>query len=411
MAQEVFALDETSSFLTYSSLDLDQLLDSILNTTIQKLGLKAGAIRFVDEHTGELFIRACCGLTPHFLSLIPTFESQSRFSRLIKNGEVLQVLEVAHEADLSFTEAAQSLGIVSLLAVGLFDNGKIIGALSVYTSEPHQFTEIEIHTLRTIANHAAIAIRFSKMHKFEMEIAAQLRELEVAAEIQAGILPQKMPEYEGLQIAAQAKPWEKVGGDFFDLIELPEQNLGLAIGDVSGKGINAALLMVAVRMALRSHVEHEYALREIINRVNNAIQKDTRTDQFATLFYGVLNVSSKVLTFVNAGHPPPVILRNGEVMALEMGGIPIGISPNYTYLEASVTLQSGDLLVLYTDGYTDIVGADEELFEVDRFVDCLAANQHLPPALMIENIDKTIAEFIRDTTLGDDRTIMILKID
>lgn len=411
MDKETFFIDEISELLTRSNFELDELLESILKTTVSRLGLKAGAIRYVDEYSGAFFIRACYGLSPQFLALAPTFDSQSRFARLIQNGGMLQIPDVSQEPDLSFSDAAQAEGIKALLGTGLFEDDRVIGALSVYASEARQFTETEIRTLRVIANHAAIAIRLAKLYQAQLETAMASKELALAAELQAGILPRTLPVHDGIQIAAQTVPWEKVGGDFYDFIELPNQNLGIAIGDVSGKGIPAALLMFAVRMALRAHVEHEYDAREIMRRVNNAVCRDTQPEQFASLFYGVLNVPAKIFTFVNAGHPPPVIFRDSQVMTLEAGGIPVGLLPGYSYSEESISLQPGDMLVLYTDGYTDVGSSEEELFELNHFIECLSSNQHLLPSQLIDSIDRAVSDFVADSDMGDDRTIVVLKIE
>ncbi len=408
--REVSALNEISGFLTRANFDEQHLLKDIVATATNKMGLKAGAIRLIDEETTCLVIKAVYGLSDRFLSVAPTFDSESRFARLIQNEGILQIADVSLEPDLSFAEAATVEGIVSLLAVGLFQDEQIIGVLSVYTSRLHHFTELEIQTLRIIANHASIALQLTNLYEAQLEVASLQKELTLAADIQEGILPKKMPALEGFEIAGHTEPWQKVGGDFYDFIHFPQNNLGIAISDVSGKSIPAALLMVAVRMALRSHVEHEYHVREIMRRVNRAIFKDTLPSQFVTLFYGILNVPSKILTYVNAGHPPPLLFRDNVARSLETGGVPIGVLPDFAYQEESIALRSGDLLVLYTDGYTDVTNVEDEFFEVERFVECITRVIDCAPIEIIEALDESLDQFVDENAIGDDRTIVVLKV-
>ena len=407
---EVLVFDELSGLLTRSNFDLERLFEDIVATTTRIMGLKAGVLRLYDEDSGELTIRAYHGLSDRFLAMAPVFDVKSRFSRLIQNEGILQVLDIEQEPDLYFKEAARQEGIVSLLAVGLAQDDRIIGALSVYTDRPHRFTEREIRTLRVIANYASIALKMTRLHQAQMEAAAVKQELALAASIQAGILPTEMPVFEGLDIAGHMIPWEKIGGDFYDFIELPRCNLGIAVGDVSGKGIPAALLMFAVRMALRAHVEHEYTAREIIRRVSRAVYRDTKAGQFATLFYGILDVPKRVLTFVNAGHPPPIVLRGHEVITLETGGVPVGLFPDTGYQEEASHVQPGDVVVLYTDGYTDVTNAAGEVFGVDRFTACLQRHREASPARIVQEVDRAVAAFLKEGAMGDDRTLVVLKI-
>lgn len=411
-AQEgLVALDSISQLLTVSAFDLETLLNGIVRTTAERLRVKASALRLVDEATGLLVLKAVHGLSPQFLAEGPVFDTESRFQQLIRGGGVLEIPDVSQEPDLHFTQATLAEGICSLLSVGLYWDDQVIGALSVYTEAPYRFTEPEVWTLRVIANQAVVAVRLAQLHQAQMDKEWLERELDLAADIQTRVLPKRMPTLAGMHIAGWSEPWEQVGGDFYDFIELPEGNLGIAIGDVSGKGFPAALLMFTVRMALRAHVEREYDVREIIRRVNRALYRDTQPNQFATLFYGVLNVPTRGFTYVNASHDPPLLLRGDEILTLETGGLPVGMFPDQTYQEEAVQLQPGDLLVFYTDGYTDVAGADNEVFGAERLRRCLRRHRHEDPEQIIQALEQAVTAFIETSDHGDDRTMVVLKID
>jgi len=291
-----------------------------VRTTALHMNLKASAVRLIDSETGELVIHAVHGLSDEFLSLSPRFDIQSRFRRLIANSGVLQVENLNSEPDLDFIEAAGKAGISSLLAVGLYGDDELIGALSVYTRKRHAFTPTEVDSLRVIANQVSLAIKLARLYEVEAEKERLEHELSLAAQIQKRVLPAEAPKIPGFKIACLYTPWEETGGDFYDFIELPGGNLGIAVGDVSGKGIWSALLSLEVRTALRAHAEHEYSIGEIIARVNQTLYRDTEAEQFATLSYGVLNQTTRTFTYVTALCPPPILVRNGVITELNTDG-------------------------------------------------------------------------------------------
>jgi sigma-B regulation protein RsbU (phosphoserine phosphatase) len=408
--QDLFVLDYISHLLTQSAFDLDTVLYTIVKTTAERVRVKASALRLLEPGTDRLVMKAVYGLSKRFLAEAPSYDTESRFQRLIEAGGVFQIYNVEQEPDYPFAQSALAEGIRGLLAVGLYQDEKIIGALSVYTEAPNTFSPSDIRILRVIANQAAVAIQLAQFHKAQMEKEWLDRELALAAEIQQGILPEAMPDLPGYQIAARAQPWEQVSGDFYDFINLPAQNLGIAIGDVSGKGIPAALLMFTVRMALRAHVEHEYAVSEIMRRVNRALHRDTGAEQFATLFYGVLNRPQRIFTYVNASQNPPLLFRGDQVISLEIGGLPVGVLADATFEMDFVVLQPGDLLVLYTDGYTEITGSESEMFGEERLIALVREHRDRDPEAIIRVLEGAVTAYMGASIHGDDRTIVVLKV-
>jgi serine phosphatase RsbU (regulator of sigma subunit) len=183
-----------------------------------------------------------------------------------------------------------------------------------------------------------------------------LRELETAREIQQRLLPSASPGLPGFEIAGTSVPSRQVGGDYYDYLDLGAGRIGLAVGDVSGKGMPAALLMSNLQASLQGQVIHPATVADVVTRVNDLLVQSTDTHMFATFFYGVLDTRQSLFTSVNAGHNPPILLRaDGRVERLETGGLILGILPEQEYEQETVTLQRGDVLVLFTDGITEAV--------------------------------------------------------
>lgn len=407
---ELVAIDEVSKLLTASELDPYALLDEIVRTTAREMGMKASALRLIDEEIGELVIKAVYGLSPEFLGEQSIVDTRRRFHRMIENDGIIMIGDVRSDPDFSLSKAAETEGICSLLAVGLYRDGKTVGALSVYTDAPHVFTISEVQALRVIANYGSVALELANLHESRMEKEWLERELELAAEIQRTVLPERMPVVPGYDIAGRSDSWEDIGGDFFDFIELPEDNLGIALGDVSGKSVPAALLMFTVRTALRAHAEHEYGIAEIIRRVNHALCRDTKTEQFATLFYGVLNVSNQLMTYVNAGHNPPLLFRRDKIILLKAGGSPVGMLETSRYGQEVIGLDKGDVLVMYTDGYAEITGYEDEGLDDEPFVRVLRANLHRDAEGLIVAVESALGEKLDRADHGDDRTMVVVKV-
>jgi len=240
-------------------------------------------------------------------------------------------------------------------------------------------------------------------------------ELDVARKIQQSLLPQQIPSITGMDISTFSQPAKHVGGDYHDLIGLPSGGLGIAIGDVSGKGMPAALLMANVQASLRTYSESTYSPKEIIYRINNSlcsICQYIEEHRFITLFYGVLEPESRTLIYSNAGHNYPLILREdgGVFEQLESTGLPCGIVEDASYDEAQIELESGDIVLFYTDGITEAMNSDEAIFGEECLRDMILENSQLDSASLVTDVHEGLAEFVGNAPQYDDLTLMVLKV-
>jgi sigma-B regulation protein RsbU (phosphoserine phosphatase) len=234
-------------------------------------------------------------------------------------------------------------------------------------------------------------------------------ELALARRVMAGLLPRRTPVLPGFDIAGAHETSREVGGDYYEFIPLGDDRWGIAVADVVGKGVAAALLVAAVRASLFALVSHELAQRVILRRANRFFHESVEEGKFVTLFYSVLDVSSRRLIYVNAGHPPPVILRrNGEVELMEEGGVPLGLFEDPRYREGFARLDQGDVLALYTDGITEAADARDEPYGLDRMIATLHRARGRSAAHICEAVIGDVCRHAGEQP-QDDRTLVVIK--
>lgn len=251
----------------------------------------------------------------------------------------------------------------------------------------------------------------------EHEMARKDAELAIAADIQQSFLPGVIPQIEGFEIAGTNIPAKEVGGDFFDVMPLeviPLNNkcMGVMIADVSGKGVPAALFMALSRIVIRVSATMFSKVSDVISFANPVISRDSRTGMFVTVFYGMLDSEKHTFTYVNAGHNPPLLFRVGSDIPeeLEATGIAMGALEDAPYGQGEVSLFSGDVVVMYTDGVTEAVNDKDEMFEVPRLTRVVLENRTLPAKEMIDAIIREVTKFSQEQPQYDDITLMVIRV-
>ncbi len=405
------AIDTIGELMLASHYDPEALLQAITDITVRKMGVKGCVLRMLNPETGELGIRSVTGLSERFLFSAPVIDAKNRFQTVIEEQGVYRLLDVRAGQELQFSAAALEEGIASLLAVGLFKDKKVIGSLSVYTAHPVSFSHYHERTLRVLARYAVMAIELARLYRQELQAKLQSRDLSIAAGIQHRMLPAVIPTIEGFDLAARLNPWYEVGGDFYDIARMDEELLGLAMGDVAGKGMPAALLMSGALMALRSQMGNSRRLPEIVSAVNELLTRDTRAEEYASLICCRLDLEEYVLCYVNAGHPPPLLLRNGRFTILDTGGMPLGIRTGMTFDEGVIPLESGDLIVFRTDGCTTATDSRGRLFGERRFRSAIRANAGERSSRIADAILAALRRFVGAAGMRDDQTLMVLRIE
>ncbi len=248
---------------------------------------------------------------------------------------------------------------------------------------------------------------------FRDELERKRTELNIARDIQMSFLPDSVPELKGYDIAAICIPANEVGGDFYDFIPISDNKLGLTIADVSGKSVPAALFMALSRAIVRSSAIRGADAVSVIRTANTLITEDSRSGMFVTLFYAVLEKNERTLTYVNAGHNPPVLLnhRTGEIRMLNSKGIALGAMDGSEFEEVALSLESGTTIVFYTDGVTEASNMAGELFGEERLYDIIKSHGTLTAKNLIEAIQTEIEAYCNGAQQADDITLMVLKVE
>jgi serine phosphatase RsbU (regulator of sigma subunit) len=388
-------------------LELSEVLDTIMEQLRRIVHYDAAAIYLLDRETHEVVAEASRGYPPELTEAFKLLEGEGIVGWVAKTGEAIIVPDT--RKDTRYVAARPSTQ--SEMACAIVSQGRIIGVFNLENDDLDAYHEGHLEFLKTFASQAAAAIERARLLDAALEARNLERELDIARGIQASFLPEHAPRVTGLDLAGVNLPYREVGGDYYDYIPIVDSQLGLAIGDVSGKGIAAALLMAAFRASLLAEIRNHYAIRRILQKVNRLLYESTDTGKFVTAFYGVLDAKNRVFTFSNAGHNPPLLLRaDGRAEWLTEGGLALGVLEDAQYEERPVPLGQGDVIVLYTDGVTEAMDAQEEQYGTAR-LESLARRLASGPAHdLLAAIVADVEQFTGERHLSDDLTLVVAKV-
>ncbi len=376
-----------------STLDLEQLSEEIL----------LHAVMLLDARRGALYL-----LGPEGYRLERTFggEAEAAFA--------------AHDPSLARfvagEPAPESLlpGARHLLGVSIEIEGSPRGLIAVGDKESRRgvgpFRAADRRSLGLFANQAAIALENARLHLQALEKERLEREMSLAAEIQRQILPKGSPDLPGYEIAGWNRPAAQVGGDYYGYLDAGAGRFGFALGDVSGKGMPAALLVSTLHSALRLLAERDGVGPEFLERLNTHLADSSTANKFVTLFFAQLHPESGALDYLNAGHNPALLLRrDGQLDELGAGGVPLGLIRAARFESQRTEIAPGDLLCLYSDGITEATAPDDEEFGMERLGAILAAHRDMPLPELIESIDGAVTAFAQGQPQADDQTVVLVR--
>ncbi|HSV32915.1 MAG TPA: SpoIIE family protein phosphatase [Pyrinomonadaceae bacterium] len=336
--------------------------------------------------------------------------SRSVIDEVVTHGK--SVLTSDAQADPRFAGGTVVLqGVRSVLAVPLGVSDKVFGI--IYADSPiadGRFTEDHLKVLTTLASVAAIRVENATLVEERMERERLEHELQVASEIQQRFQPASAPQVPGYELQGISFPCYEIGGDYYDFIERDDGKLLIALGDVSGKGTAAALLMSSLHAAIHAQSSSHSTITDTIRAVNRYLADNIPANRFVTLFYAELDPKTGGLSFLNAGHNPPMIVHAGGTMEqLAAGGLPLGIMPNAEFREGRTTLHPGDVLVIYSDGVSEAINPNNEEFGPTRLYEVVARNLDASAAGIRDRIESALTKFCQGTPAADDITLVICK--
>jgi serine phosphatase RsbU (regulator of sigma subunit)/pSer/pThr/pTyr-binding forkhead associated (FHA) protein len=345
---------------------------------------------------------------------VPMSISRSIVNHVIGQKKAVLSQDAGADQDLPTSASIADLKIRSVMCVPLLTpDSEVLGIIQLDTSSRRQFLQEDLDILTTVAGQAAVAIQNASMHEKLLRNAALERDLNIAENVQKRFLPQSVPKIPGYEFFAFYQPTYEVGGDYYDFMTLSPTRLGIALGDVSGKGVAAALMMAKFSGDTKFCISTEPTPEQAIGKLNNIFCDAGIDEKFMTMSLGVLDLEKNRMTFCSAGHPPLFLRRaNGVVEELgdDISGFPLGVTPDWQYSQIEVDLFPGDVLILYSDGVTDPRNPADEIYDSKdnrRLLKRVQASAGGPEA-----VGKSILQEIREFSLGhkqmDDITLVCL---
>ena len=406
---DLLALISKVGVTLLSSSTLEQTLEQIVSLVFEAVPADRCLLMMRDEHSEEMKV-AVARLRDRVGAIGEIRVSRNVMDEVVIRGKSVLTSDAQH--DPRFASGTVVLqGVRSVLAVPLGVSEKVFGI--IYADSPiaeGRFTEDHLKVLTTLASVAAIRVENARLVEARFQQERLERELQLAMEIQQRFQPTAPPVVTGYEFQGISFPCYEIGGDYYDFIQREDGRLVIALGDVSGKGTAAALLMSSLHASIHAQTGSHDSLVETISAVNRYLADNIPSNRFVTLFYAELDPESGALSFLNAGHNPPLIVHAaGTVEQLASGGLPLGIKANAEYREGRTTLQRGDVLVIYSDGVTEAASPSGEEFGPTRLYEVVSRNVDSSAAGIRDRIESALTKFSQGTQAADDITLVIVK--
>ncbi len=407
--QELSVLNDIATAIS-SVNELDQVIDLIVLKCVKHFGVEQGAVMLLDDEDMNKPFQTMVRQTDSSNEIIPYHLGIQLSGWMLQHQKPLLVNDFQH--DKRFTSwPDDTFPVRSLLSVPLRLQGEMMGLLIIFNKRDKSgFTEEDQRLLSIISSQSAQVIENARLYQEEQALIRMEEDLKVAYDIQVNLLPKSNPDIPGYDIAGVSIPAKKVGGDYFDFIKINEQRWAFCLGDISGKGVPASLLMANLQATLRSQTLFGHSCSECLERSNLLLYRSTDLQKFATLFYAILDTEKNHIEYASAGHNPPYLVsKDLRVRQLNTGGTILGFQENARYEEETIPFQPGDTLVLYSDGITEAMNKDEDQFEPERLEQVIRENHTESSQDLINTILNSVRNFAGEQLQSDDMTLLVIK--
>ncbi len=341
-------------------------------------------------------------------------ESKMDNDRLLEvvSSNRLQQLESAITGEGISKKYSELRDLTVELVVPMQIQGETKGLIFLGKRINHQnYSEADIEYVYSVGSLAIISLENKRLFIEALEKKKLEDELDIARDIQKNLLPHSIPEFKNFEVSAINVSSRQVGGDYYDMIRLDENNVCIAIADVSGKGVPAALLMANLQAFLKTIVRHGMELDEATALINDLVSENTSDGKFITFFWGVIDDAAKKFTYVNAGHNPPLLVRKGKIIKLTLGGIILGVMKSVTpYEHEKVELEKDDVIIMFTDGVSEAMNKKGEEFSDKRLEEIARQTSHLSSPEILQEIRQEVLSFTSGAVQSDDITLMVIKV-
>ena len=388
------------------TLNLSELLELILDSLQKVVRYDAVSIFLIDAGKGEIEYLKARGFDPALEPDLHLKIGEGLAGWAAKTRTSLIVPDV--KKDARYIEAR--VETQSEMVVPISSQDRIIGVFNLESDQPNAYHQDDLELVEAFASLAAVSLERARQHEEILDKRRLEEEISIAKRIQQSFLPRRKPQLSGFDVSGVNLPSEEVGGDYYDFIPIIENQMGIAIADVSGKGIPAALIMASYRASLIAEIRNNYAIRSIMFKVNNLLYESTEPENYVTAVYGVLDTKNRIFTFSNAGHNPPILRHaNGKMEELTQGGLALGVFENSKYEERPLGLASGEVMVFYTDGVTEAENRREEEFGIERLKQVIEDSHRSNASKIQEEIHGAVTDFADGLPQSDDVTLIVVK--
>jgi serine phosphatase RsbU (regulator of sigma subunit) len=402
-------LNEVSKALVLHQ-PLPELLEKIMDLISEYLPMDRGVLMLKEGNPPQMIAKVPRINNKNLLRQ-KILVSQSIITMVLDNHSSVLTADAQTDDRLKGKDSIIKSNIHSAMCVPLWNNREIIGVIYAdRISLLDQFTEDDLRLMTLLSNLAAVKIENSLAIEQAIEVEKFQKELALAAQIQKDFLPKKNPPCENFDISGTNIPCNQVGGDYYDFIAIDPCRLAVIVADVSGKGMSAALLMASLRAALIAEVGPQLRLENMAAKLNDFVYSSSASNRFITFFFCELDRRTGVLRYINAGHNPPIVIaKDGTVARLDPTGFCLGMFPAITYEVSQVTLDKGDMVVLFTDGITDARNKDSSEFGEENLIGLLKKNAKKPASEIVGKVCTELSSFTAGVEPFDDMTLIALK--
>jgi len=407
--EELSVLNEIATAIN-SSLSLDSILEAITQKCRKHLKVEQVAVMLLDEESKEKPFQTMVRGWDEATGVIPLRLDTQLTGWMLHNRKPLLINDF--ENDGRFQKTSEDIDLVkSLLSVPLLSKDKMIGLISVFNkTEESGFSTDDQRLLSIISSQSCQVIENARLLKEEQALIKVQQELQLAYEIQTNLLPDKSPEIDGYEIYGRSIPAKEVGGDYFDFIPVDNTNLAFCLGDISGKGMPAALLMSNLQASVRGQTLDKANVKDCMGKINSMLFHNTPPEKFSTFFYGILDSENHKITYSNAGHNYPYLFsKNGKVKMLEEGDIVLGCMESFQFNENVISLDPNEILLLYSDGISEAINEKEEELGEEEMTNVIIENPDLSLEELADKIFEKVEIHSGDNLQYDDMTLVIIR--
>ena len=391
-----------------ASLNTQEIIQTIVRRSLRASSAEQGVITLVEEQSQQ-----------SMKTLVRTMVSSREQEHFHFNQALLGWMHLNKKplvindpkTDERFRGIPWDDSIHSLIAVPMMVKSELRGVLTVYNKkEGKPFTEDDQRLLAIIAGQSGQVVENARLYEKEKALTKMQEEVRLAARIQSELLPKSMPDVQGYEIVGATFPAQEVGGDYYDFIPIDDHRFAFCLGDVTGKGLPASLLMANLQATLRGQTLSTGSPKTCLERSNQLLFQSTSPEKFATLFYAILDTKNHQIHYSNAGQDNPYLCSSrSETKRLKIGGIPLGMLPDFSFEQESVALDEDSMLIAYSDGVTEAMNAEEDMFGEARIAAVIDQHKRAPAAEIIDHLVSAVKKHAAGYPQSDDITVVVLR--